>query len=397
MTTASDPAVTLLDPVKQYRRLQGDIDARVRNALSHGRFINGPEVAELERQLAEFVGVKHVVGVANGTDALQVALRAERIGPGDAVFVPAFSFVASAGAVALTGATPVFVDIDPDTFVIDPKQLKETIRRVRSAGELRPKAVMPVDLFGLPAEYELLEPLCRAEKLFLIVDGAQSFGSSQHGRRVGSMGDATITSFFPSKPLGAWGDGGAMFTDDSGREAIWRSVSAHGAEANPYDAERVGTNSRLDTLQAAVLLAKLQHFPEEIARRNAIARLYTDAMGAWARTPHVPDGTVCVWAQYSLLLDDRERVREELADRGIPTRVYYPLTLPQQAAFRRYAHVGLPCPVAEATAARIVSLPMHSELDDSQVERVIGAVRDVLKPACRQSAVTEALDPQPDA
>ena len=276
--SSPQPPVSLLDPVGQYKRLQPVIDARIATVLGHGRFVNGPEVAELETALAARSGAKHVVAVANGTDALNVALRTERIGPGDAVFVPAFSFVATGGAVALNGATPIFVDIDPRTFVMDPTVLADTIRHVRSVGDLVARAVMPVDLFGLPADYGRLEPLCREEGLFLLVDGAQSFGASQHDRRVGAFGDATITSFFPSKPLGAWGDGGAMFTDDRARMEQWRVVCAHGTSGDPYDAQRVGTNSRLDTLQAAVLLAKLPGYQDEIARRNAIANAYTEAL-----------------------------------------------------------------------------------------------------------------------
>ena len=375
----SRPPVTLLDPVAQYRRLQPAVDARLAAVLEHGRFINGPEVAELEAELATLTGSRHVVTVANGTDALNIALRTERIGPGDAVFVPAFSFVASAGAVALNGATPIFVDINPRTFVMDPAVLADTIRHVRTAADLVPRAVMPVDLFGLPADYDRLVPLCQQEDLFLLVDAAQSLGASQHGQSVGSLGDASITSFFPSKPLGAWGDGGAMFTDDPERMGQWRSVSAHGTAEDPYDARRTGTNSRLDTLQAAVLLAKLPGFRDEIARRNAIADAYTEALRDLAETPEVPTGSVSVWAQYSLLMDDRDAVRSALAERGIPTRVYYPRTLPAQRAFRHAAALGLPCPVAEETAMRIVSLPMHSELDDRAVDRVITALLEVLR------------------
>ncbi len=377
--SSPQPPVSLLDPVGQYKRLQPVIDARIATVLGHGRFVNGPEVAELETALAARSGAKHVVAVANGTDALNVALRTERIGPGDAVFVPAFSFVATGGAVALNGATPIFVDIDPRTFVMDPTVLADTIRHVRSVGDLVPRAVMPVDLFGLPADYGRLEPLCREEGLFLLVDGAQSFGASQHDRRVGAFGDATITSFFPSKPLGAWGDGGAMFSDDRARMEQWRVVCAHGTSGDPYDAQRVGTNSRLDTLQAAVLLAKLPGYQDEIARRNAIANAYTEALRDVAETPVVPDGNVSVWAQYSLLVDRRDAVRAALNDRGIPTRVYYPRTLPAQVAFRCSAGLGLPCPVAENITTRVVNLPMHSELDDSMVARVITALRDVLR------------------
>ncbi len=387
----SRTAVTLLDPVAQYRRLKPDIDARIAAVLAHGRFINGPEVRELEYALAAWSQAKHVVAVANGTDALVIALRAERIGAGDAVFVPAFSFVATAGAVALAGATPVFVDIDPRTFVIDPDCLAATIRRVRAAGELVPRAVMPVDLFGLPAEYERLVPLCREEALFLLADAAQSFGASRQGRRVGSLGEAAITSFFPSKPLGGWGDGGAMFTDQEERMQQWRMVAAHGTLEDPYDARRTGTNSRLDTLQAAVLLAKLPRFREELARRNEIAGIYTEALHGIAETPVVPDDAVCVWAQYSLLVDDRDAVRAALAECGVPTRVYYPKTLPAQPAFQASVRLGLPCPVAEATTRRILNLPMHPELDDSAVDQVIDGLRKVLSRP-RMRTPTEGRD-----
>ncbi len=396
MDSPAPAVVTLLDPVAQYKRLQTEIDARVATVLAHGRFINGPEVAEFEEALAAWSQAKHVVAVANGTDALTIALRAEGIGPGDAVLVPAFSFVATAGAVALTGATPIFVDIDPRTFVLDPDGLAATIRHVRADTGLMPRAVMPVDLFGLPADYGRLVPLCREEGLFLLADAAQSFGASRRGRRVGALGQAAITSFFPSKPLGGWGDGGAMFTDAAERMEQWRMVAAHGTLEDPYDARRTGTNSRLDTLQAAVLLAKLSGFQVDVARRNAIADAYTAALRGLAATPIVPPGTVSVWAQYSLLVDHRDAVRAALAERGIPTRVYYPKTLPAQPAFRESARLGLPCPVAEATTRHILNLPMHSELDDSAVDRVIDAVRKVLAIRRTRSA-TGGKDPGPGA
>ncbi len=395
--TSAGTTVSLLDPVAQYRRIQPEIDARLAAVLAHGRFINGPEVAELESELERFAGISHAVGVANGTDALSMALRSERIGPGDAVFVPAFSFVATAGAVALNGAAPVFVDIDSKTLVMDPAALADSIQKVRRTGDLVPRAVMPVDLFGLPADYERLVPLAAEEDLFLLVDAAQSFGACWQGRRAGSLGDASITSFFPSKPLGAWGDGGAMFTDDSERAARWRAVCAHGTGEDPYNAERVGTNSRLDTLQAAVLLAKLPHFPDEVERRNRIAEAYSAAFEGLAEIPTVPEGCISVWAQYSLLVPNRDALRAALAERGVPTRIYYPRTLPQQAAFRRYAELGLPCSVAEDTAGRILSLPLHSDLDDGAVDTVIDATGEVLRKHGRRIRVSEVEDPQPAA
>lgn len=365
----------LLDPVAQYRRIAADVDARIRAVLEHGRFVQGPEVAEFEAALAAFTGAPEAVAVASGTDALAVALRGEGVGPGDAVFVPAFTFLATAGAAALVGAAPVFVDVDPRTFVIDPDDLAARVRAVRKEGRLRPRAVVAVDLFGLPADYGRLEPLCGEEGLFLLADAAQSLGASRAGRRVGTMGDAAAVSFFPSKPLGAYGDGGALLTSDPGRARLWRSLCSHGTGDDPYRGLRIGTNSRLDTLQAAVLLAKLPHFPDEVRRRNGIARAYDEGLRDVAGTPEVPEGAESTWAQYSVLVEGRDRVRAALEEAGVPSRVYYPIPLPRQEAFRAFAGDGGAWPVADRLAEQILSLPLHPELRDGECARVVEAFR----------------------
>lgn len=375
MSAGGKGGVPLLDPVAQYRRIADEVDARVRAVLAHGRFVHGPEVAEFEAALAGLTGAPEAVAVASGTDALVIALRGEGIGPGDAVFVPAFTFLATAGAAALAGAAPVFVDVDPRTFTIDPDDLAERIRAVRREGGLRPRAVIAVDLFGLPADYDRLEPLCREEGIFLLADAAQSLGARRGGRGVGTMGDAAAASFFPSKPLGAYGDGGALLTADPGRARLWRSLRNHGTGDDPYDGLRIGTNSRLDTLQAAVLLAKLPHFPGEVRRRNEIARAYGEGLRDVAGTPEVPAGAESTWAQYSVLVDDRDRIRAGLEEAGIPARVYYPFPLPRQEAFRKFAGGGA-WPEADRLAARILSLPLHPELRDEDCARVIEAFRE---------------------
>ncbi len=375
--TAKKP-VTLLDTVAQYQRMRADIDSRIAAVLAHGRFVNGPEVNEFEKALADFTGAVETVAVASGTDSLSLALRAEGVGAGDAVFVPAFTFLATAGAVGLVGATPVFVDVNPRTFAIDPDDLATRIRSVRKESEFRPRAVIAVDLFGLPADYAHLEGLCEDEDLFLLADSAQSLGARRSGRAVGTMGDATGTSFFPSKPLGAWGDGGAMMTDDRERAQIWRSIRDHGTEGDAYDGRRIGANSRLDSIQAAVLLAKLPHFQAEITRRNEIACSYTEGFHDVVETPYVPEDVESTWAQYSLLVEGRDRVRVGMEEAGIPVRVYYPLPLPRQEAFRKFANASRPCRVADSLAERILSLPLHSDLDDEAVARVIDTFRKVI-------------------
>ncbi|HYZ63747.1 MAG TPA: DegT/DnrJ/EryC1/StrS family aminotransferase, partial [Acetobacteraceae bacterium] len=297
---------------------------RLEAVLAHCQFILGPEVAELESRLAAYCGAKHCVGVSSGTDALQIAMMAEGIGPGDAVFLPAFTYTATAEVPLLLGATPVFVDVDPRTFQIDPGHLAQRIAAVRAAGQLRPRALIGVDLFGQPADWPALNAIAEQEGLFTIDDLAQSFGASLHGSRLGTQAQATATSFFPSKPLGAYGDGGALFTEDDERAALYRSLRTHGEGTTRYEVLRTGMNGRLDTLQAAVLLAKLDLFDAELERREAIARIYDGRLGNLLEVPaRVPDST-SAWAIYAVLLRDeaqRSRVQAGLREDGVPTAI----------------------------------------------------------------------------
>jgi dTDP-4-amino-4,6-dideoxygalactose transaminase len=318
--------------------------------------------------------VKHAIACANGTDALLLVLRAWGVGPGDAVFVPAFTFAATGEVVVLAGATPVFVDVLPDTFNMDPASLEAAIAQVRREGKLTPRVVMPVDLFGQPADYRALAPIARREGLKLFCDAAQGFGGLLDGARAGAIGDAAATSFFPAKPLGCYGDGGAMFTNDDGLKELLLSLRMHGQGSDRYEHVHVGYNSRLDTIQAAILIEKLEIFADEIDRRNAVAGRYNKAFAASNRlvTPCVIAGATSTWAQYTLQVEDRAKFQADLKAAGVPTAVYYPIPLSRQKAYARYP--SAPTPVSEALCARVVSLPMHPYLDEKTQDRVIAAV-----------------------
>ncbi len=342
--------IPFLDLKAQQARIAPELRRRLDAVLAHGQFILGPEVAELEAALAAFCGAAQCVAVSSGTDALQIALMAEGIGPGDAVFLPAFTYTATAEVPLLLGAVPVFVDVDPSTFQIDPAHLSARIAAVRAAGRLRPRAVIGVDLFGQPADWPALGAIAAREGLFTLDDLAQSFGATLGGRKLGAMADATATSFFPSKPLGAYGDGGALFTESAERAALFRSLRTHGEGATRYEVLRTGMNGRLDTLQAAVLLAKLPVFREELAARERIATFYDQHLHNLVVTPaRVPDST-SAWAIYAVLLRDaaeRARVQEGLRAAGVPSAIYYPRPLHHQPAYRD-AHDGTALPVSEA-------------------------------------------------
>ncbi|MDT7952247.1 MAG: DegT/DnrJ/EryC1/StrS family aminotransferase [Acetobacteraceae bacterium] len=352
---------------------------RLEAVLAHCQFILGPEVAELEQRLAACCGAKHCIGVSSGTDALQIAMMAENIGPGDAVYLPAFTYTATAEVPLLLGATPVFVDVDPRTFQIDPAHLAQRI--ASTPGHLRPRAVVGVDLFGQPADWPALQRIAADHGLFLLDDLAQSFGASLHGVKLGTQAHATATSFFPSKPLGAYGDGGALFTDDDERAALFRSLRTHGEGTTRYDVLRIGMNGRLDTLQAAVLLAKLDVFDEELARREAVAQRYDSRLRPLLSIPaRVPDST-SAWAIYAVLLDSeaqRDGVQAALRTAGIPTAIYYPRPLHRQPAYVG-AHDGTSLPVAEDLATRIMALPIHPDLSDRQVDQISAAVASALE------------------
>jgi UDP-2-acetamido-2-deoxy-ribo-hexuluronate aminotransferase len=372
----SKAPIPFLDLKAQQARIADDLRRRLDAVLAHCQFILGPEVAELEAALAQFCGASHCVSVSSGTDALQIALMAEGIGRGDAVFLPAFTYTATAEVPLVLGATPVFVDVDPRTFQIDPAHLAARIRDVRAAGVLKPRAVVGVDLFGQPADWPALSAIAAQEGLFTLDDLAQSFGGSLHGKMLGTQADATATSFFPSKPLGAYGDGGALFTESAERAALFRSLRTHGEGTTRYEVLRTGMNGRLDSMQAAVLLSKLTVFPAELAAREKIARYYDSRLGNAVMTPvRVPDST-SAWAIYAILLKDgadRDAVQAKLREDGVPTAIYYPRPLHLQPAYRD-AHDGAALPVSEDLATRILALPIHPDLDDVAVERICDAV-----------------------
>lgn len=359
----------------QYAALNEAIASRIAEVFRHSRFILGPEIEELEEALCNFCGAQHAVTVSSGTDALVAPLMALGVGPGDAVFVPGFTFTATAEVALLLGAAPVFVDVDGASFNVDPEDLLERIARVRADGNLRPKAIVAVDLFGLPADYETLNQIAEAEGLSLIADAAQSFGARRGNRKVGTLAPVTTTSFYPAKPLGCYGDGGAVFTDDAEMAARLRSIRVHGQGSVQYAVERVGLNARLDSLQAAVLLGKLPAFEAEIGARNRLANQYDAGVGDVVQIPARFEGILSSWAQYSILADDRNGLRTRLGEAGIPTAVYYPEPMHLQPAYRAWGEGEGSLPVSEALCGRILSLPMHAYMRDDAADRIIEAVR----------------------
>ncbi|BEV44862.1 DegT/DnrJ/EryC1/StrS family aminotransferase [Afipia carboxidovorans] len=372
--------VAFIDIGAQRRRLGPAIDEAVGRVLTHCQFVSGPEVTQFEADLAAFCGAKHVVACASGTDALLMVLMAKEVGPGDAVLVPSFTFCASGEVVALAGATPVFVDVDETTFNIDVASLKRGIATARKAG-LKPKAVIPVDLFGQSADHDAVAKVAAEEGLFVLDDAAQSFGATYKGKRLGTFGLATATSFFPAKPLGCFGDGGAIFTDDAALAEALRSVRVHGQGSEKYDNVRLGLTGRLDTMQAAILIEKLKIFPDEIEARNRVAETYAKGLEGVVTVPKVVPGNLSVWAQYTIRVKDgtREAFAASLKDKGIPTAIYYPKSMHQQTAYRHYPVADGGLPVCEKLSRECISLPMHPYLDAATLERVISAVRDAVR------------------
>ena len=372
-------AIPFIDLAAQRHHLGGAIEAAVLRVIDHGVYIMGPEVRQLEDDLAAFCGAAHVVTCANGTDALGLVLMAKGVGPGDAVFCPSFTFCATAEAVAWVGATPVFVDVLSDSFNMNPASLQVAVVTARTMG-LRPAVVIPVDLFGQPADYDGIEAVAAREGLWMLCDAAQSFGATYKARKVGTIGVATITSFFPSKPLGCYGDGGVIFTDDAELADILRSLRVHGQGNDKYDNVRVGMNSRLDTVQAAVLLEKLQIFADEIATRDRVAKRYSERLAEAAIVPTVPEGLASVWAQYTLRLPDfdRDSFIATLKAEGVPTAIYYPAPLHRQAAYAGFPSAEGGLPVAERLAEEVVSLPMHPYLTEAVQDRIVAAVRKAI-------------------
>lgn len=371
------------DLKRQYQVLKPQMDAAMLEVAENCNFISGKQVTELEQQLAEYVGVKHCVTCGNGTDALTLVMMAWDIKAGDAVFVPTFTFFASAEVVAFEGATPVFVDVDERTFNVDPVKLEEAIEQVKKEGKLNPRAVIAVDLFGQPADYTKVEEICKKHGLLLLEDGAQGFGGKIGDRTACSFGDAAATSFFPAKPLGCYGDGGAVFTNDDEMADYMRSIRVHGkSPADKYDNLRIGLNSRLDTIQAAVLKVKLQAFKDhELESVNRAAKLYDEYLGNVVKTPVVPEGFYSSWAQYTLILDSKEQrthLQKELKEQGIPTMVYYPKPMHLQGAFADLGYKKGDFPVAESLCERVLSLPMHPYLNEEDIRFVANAVKAAL-------------------
>lgn len=371
--------MNFIDLKAQYQRIKSDVDKRVLGVLEHGAYVFGPEIHEMEEKLADFVGVKHCLSCGSGTDALLIPLMAWGIGPGDAVFTTSFTFVATAEVVSLAGATPVFCDIDKDTFNMDIASLEEAIERVKKEGELTPKAIIPVDLFGQAADFERIQKIAEKHGLIILEDAAQSVGGSRNGKMNGSFGHAAGTSFYPAKPLGAYGDAGAAFTNDSELYEKMKSVRVHGMGGERYDNIRIGMNGRMDTIQAAVILAKMEIFQDELDARNRIAQKYTELLAdSPVQPPAVDDGNVSAWAQYCVLAgsrEERDTLQGKLKEAGIPSVIYYPIPLHMQTAYKNLGYAPGSLPVTEDTSSRIFALPFHPYLKDEEIQKVV----DVLK------------------
>ncbi|WP_127596472.1 DegT/DnrJ/EryC1/StrS family aminotransferase [Nitratireductor alexandrii] len=361
----------------QRERIEPQLQAAMARVFAHGRYIHGPEVAEFERRLADFVGVRHVVGCANGTDALLIPLMALGIGPGDAVFCPSFTFAATAEVVVLAGAEPVFVDIEPDSYNVSLASLEAAYEQVRAEGRLTPKAIIPVDLFGLSADYRALGRFAQERALAIVEDAAQAIGGSFGNTKCGAFGTAAGTSFYPAKPLGCYGDGGAILTNDDDLAETMRSIAFHGMGASQYDNVRIGLNSRLDTLQAAILIEKLAILPSETEARQAVADRYTAGLSDVVKVPAVAAGYRSAWAQYAVESDRRDAVRAHLSALGIPSMIYYEKPLHRQAAYAAYGRAPDGLAVSEAASNNVVCLPMHPYLGESDQDRIIAAVREI--------------------
>ncbi|PTO78181.1 DegT/DnrJ/EryC1/StrS family aminotransferase [Vibrio splendidus] len=355
-----------IDLQAQYQHLKTRIDARIHNVLERGQYIMGPEVFELEEKLAEYVGVKHAITCANGTDALTLCMMVLGIKEGDAVFCPTFTFFATAETISFANATPVFVDSDEKTFNICPIDLENRIKKVIAEGKLKPKAIVAVDLFGLPANYPEIEKVAAKYNLKLIEDAAQGFGGSINGKKAGSFGDIATTSFFPAKPLGCYGDGGAVFTDNDEYADLLCSYRVHGKGSDKYDNVRIGVNSRLDTIQAAILLEKLAEFPQELLNRNQAAANYESELNGVYQTPQVPEGYESSWAQYTLVDESRDLAMAQYKESGIPTVVYYGTCMHQQTAFKHLCYKQGDFPIAEKLSGQVFSLPMHGYLNTKE-------------------------------
>ncbi|MFN3781566.1 MAG: DegT/DnrJ/EryC1/StrS family aminotransferase [Candidatus Kapaibacteriota bacterium] len=369
--------MNFIDLTRQYERIKDKLNDRLQKVFSSCRFILGEEIEELERKLSEFVGRKYCVACSSGTDALLMPMLAWKIGLGDAVFTTPFTFIATSEVIRLVGATPVFVDIDAKTFNIDPNKLEEKIQQVLKQNKLTPKAIIPVDLFGLPADYHKILEIADRYGLYVLEDAAQSFGASLNGQKTCSFGDVSATSFFPAKPLGCYGDGGAIFTDDEEMYNLLLSIRVHGQGSNKYENVRLGINGRMDTIQAVVLLTKLEIFEEELELRNNVARTYSEKLSNKVITPHIPNGYISSWAQYSVLTEspeERDILLRKFKEKNIPTAIYYPIPLHLQKVNSDLGYKVGDFPVAEDVSKRIFSLPMHPYLTESEIDMIASAI-----------------------
>ncbi|PSJ61662.1 DegT/DnrJ/EryC1/StrS family aminotransferase [Pseudaminobacter soli (ex Li et al. 2025)] len=375
-----------IDLGAQRERIRDKLSAAIDRVVNEGKYILGPEVAEFEKQLAAYVGVKHVVACANGTDALLLPLMASGIGPGDAVFVPSFTFAATAEVVALAKAEPVFVDVDPETYNIDIDSLEAAIAMIKAEGRLKPRAIIPVDLFGLSADYDAIAEIAARENLLVVEDAAQAIGGKAHGKMCGAYGHVASTSFYPAKPLGCYGDGGAMFTNDDELAARLRSFAFHGKGETQYDNIHVGLNSRLDTLQAAILIEKLAILEDEMIARQKVAQRYRDGLHNVVKVAHVPEGHRSAWAQYAIETPYRDELKAHLQSLGIPSVIYYVKPLHQQVAYNRYPRTPKGLPVSEGLPERILCLPMHAYLTAEDQDRIVNAISDFIASKTAQAA-----------
>ncbi len=377
MSEYSEPT-KFIDLGAQQKLIRHQIDVAIKKVLDHGQYVMGPEVKDFEKQLCDFTGANHALTCANGTDALSLVLMAWGVGSGDAIFVPSFTYVATAEAPAQLGATPFFVDVCEDTFNIDPNSFKQAILDSRKLG-LRPAVVIAVDLFGQPAKVDEITKIAHSDNIKVLVDGAQSFGGSSKGRKVGSMGDATTTSFFPAKPLGCYGDGGAVFTDNDKDADTINSIRLHGKGSQKYDNVRIGLNSRLDSIQAAILIEKMKLFPEEIKLRSAVAENYTNLLSQVCKTPALLPENSSAWAQYTLIFKNRDELQVKLKEEGIPSVVYYPIPLSLQLGYRHYPSVSSGIHNSEMLAKSVLSLPMHPYLSKEQQNLIADKVKKNLQ------------------
>jgi dTDP-4-amino-4,6-dideoxygalactose transaminase len=370
--------IQMNDLLMQYNILKSEIDSNIKKVLEHGKFIMGPEVYELEKELAQYVEVKYALTCSSGTTALMLPLLAWGIGKGDAVFTTPFTFISTSEVISLLGATPIFVDIDSKTFNISPDLLEKAINKVINNKKLVPKAIIPVDLFGLSADYEKVEKIGLKYNIKILEDAAQSFGATYKGKKAGSFGNVAATSFFPSKPLGCFGDGGAIFTNNKHLYEKLKSLRIHGQGKNKYDNERVGINGRLDTIQAGILLAKLSIFDKELSLKNEIARKYSDKLQGILTTPYIPKECTSVWGQYSVLSknsDERDRLREALQNKNIKTNIYYERPLHLQKVYKKHGYKIGDFPITEEISKRIFSLPMYPYLSDEKIDIIVNTIK----------------------